>query len=204
MVEITRTVEAESGLRRTEIHIPGRPGRRALLTIEMQGSDTSSIVVEAPERPYSSSPSKTYPIRVALIRILAPTAVYVNDFLGNAVGQVIQSMLTAIFILLGAFVWGFGIMAVIFSIWRCVGGPSFEAVLERTQARLDRLSRNESLQYLRIDVLQVTLDRVCRNERFRSVVDICRHGWHPEKQAAGAAEVDADVEKEAAPKAETG
>jgi hypothetical protein len=202
LVDITWTVEGdgEDLLRRMEVQVAGHPGRRALLTLEMQGSDTSSITVEAPERPYSFSPSKTYPIRVALIQVIAPTAVFVNDLLGNFVGQVIESVVTTIFVLFVIAVYVFFALAVMLSLWRCVRGPSFEVVVERTQARLNKLRENERLRGLRIEALQERLERVCQNERFKRAVDICRNGWHPEREMAGAAEVEIDVEKDASPK----
>lgn len=202
LVDITWTVEedGEDFLRRMEVRVAGRPGRRALLTLEMQGSDTSSIVVEAPERPYSFSPSETYPVRVALIHVIAPTAVFVNGLLGGFVGQAIESVVTTIFVLFVIAVYGFFALAIMFSIGRCVGGPSFEVVVERTQARLDNLRENERLRGLRIEALQERLERLCQNERFKRAVEICRNGWHPEREMARAAEVEIDVEKEASPK----
>jgi len=202
LVDIIWTVKGngEDPLRRMEVQVAGHPSRRVLLTLEMQGSDTSSIVVGSPGRPYSFSPSKTYPIRVALIHVIAPTAVFVNDLLGNFVGQVIESVVTAIFVLFVIAVYGFFALAIVFSLWRCVGGPSFEVVVERTQARLAKLRENERLRGLRIEALQEGLERLCQNERFKKAVDICRNGWHPEREMARAAEVEIDVEKEASPK----
>ena len=197
-VDITWSIE-EGDLRRMEVQIAGRPNSRPLLTLEMHGFDASSVVVEAPERPYSFSPSKTYPLRVVIIRVIAPTSVFLYKLLGNAVGQAIQSIVTGFFVLFVVMVYAFLGLAIIFSIWGCMGGPSFEVVVERTQARLERLRQNERLQVLRIEALQERLDRLCQNKRFQAAVEICRNGWHPERQARSD-EVEADVEKEASPK----
>ncbi|KAE9372817.1 hypothetical protein N431DRAFT_505124 [Stipitochalara longipes BDJ] len=199
-VGITWSVEGEGDLRRMEVQVAGRPNSRQLLTLEMHGFDASSIVVEAPERPYSFSPSKTYPFRVAIIRVIAPTSVFLYNLLGNAVGQAIQSIISTLFVLFIIAVYVFIVLAIIFSIWSCVGGPSFEVVVERTQARLERLCQNERLRILRIAALQDGLEHLCQNERFQSAVEICRNGWHPERQASRSDEVEVDVEKEMSPK----
>jgi hypothetical protein len=206
LIDISWIVEGEGEglLRRMEVQIAGHPGRRALFAIEMQGFDASNIVVETPESPYSFSPSKTYPVRVALIHIIAPTAVFVNDLLGNFFGQLIESLVTVIFVLFVTMVYGFLASAIVFSIWRCVGGPSFEVVVERANARLDSLRENERLQCLGIDSFQQGLKNLCRNERFQRAVGICRNGWHPERDARRAAEVEIDVEKEASSMEELG
>lgn len=47
-------------------------GDHALLSLKMWGNDTSTIRASVPIRPHSSSPSYTYPIRIAIIRALAP------------------------------------------------------------------------------------------------------------------------------------
>ncbi|PMD32405.1 hypothetical protein L207DRAFT_440479 [Hyaloscypha variabilis F] len=199
-MDITWSVEAEGELRRMEVQIAGRLNSRPLLTLEMQGFDAETIVVEVPERPYSFSPSKTYPVRLAIIRVIAPTSVFLYKLLGNAVGQAIQSIISALFVLFVITVHGFLITAIVLSIWRCVGGPSFEVVVERVQARLERLSQNERLRVLRIAALQDRLDRLCQNERFQAAVEVCRNGWHPERQVGRPDDAEVDVEKEASPK----
>ena len=198
-MDITWSTEAEGDLRRMEVQVAGRPNSRPLLTLEIHGFDASSVAVEAPERPYSFSPSKTYPIRAAIIRLIAPTSVFLYNVLGNAVGQAIESIITSLFVLFVIAVNLFLALAIVFSIWGCVGGPSFEVVVERTQARLERLQQNERLQFLRIEALQENLERLCHNARLQAAVEICRNGWHPERQARSD-EVEADVEKEACAK----
>jgi hypothetical protein len=123
--------------------------------------------------------------------------VFVNGLLGGFVGQAIESVVTTIFVLFVIAVYGFFALAIVFSLWRCVGGPSFEVVVERTQARLAKLRENERLRGLRIEALQEGLERLCQNGRFKRAVDICMNGWHPEREMARAAEVEIDVEKEA-------
>jgi hypothetical protein len=195
-VDVTWTMEGTDSWRRMAVQVAGYPHRRPLLTLEMQGSDVSSMVLETPERPYSFSPSRTYPARVALIHVLAPTAVFVNNLLGNFVGQMIESVVTTLFVLFAVLVYSFAAMAIIFSVSRCIGGPSLEVTIERTQARLDRMRQHERLQFLRIHALQERLDRICDNQRFKFFVEICRNGWHPERDAAKQAEGEIDVENQ--------
>jgi hypothetical protein len=184
-----------NGLHKMEIHA-AHPRNGLLLTIEIRGPDPSAISVSTPEFPFSSSPSITYPVRVAIIHIIAPTAVFVNDLLGNAFGAIIESMVTAIFIVLVVVLYGFLILAVVFSLWRCFKGPSYEDTVTGIQGRLEKLSQNERLRYLKIDALREKLELLFQDERFKVAVDICRNGWHPERDRAMAAEKEeADMEK---------
>ena len=59
-----------------------------VLSLEIRGQDISTITARAPPRPDSSSPSRTDPARVAIITIIAPTAVFVNDVLSVPVSAV--------------------------------------------------------------------------------------------------------------------
>lgn len=167
-----------------------------LLAVQIQGKDRSTITVTVPETPLSSSPSKTYLIRLAIIHVIAPTVVFVNGLLGNAFGSIIEATITALFVVFVVFVYGFMALAVVFSLWRCFGGPSFEDTVDEMQGRLERLSQNERLRFLKIDALRENLDLLCRNERFKAAINICRNGWHPERDRARAAEEEeADTEK---------
>lgn len=167
-----------------------------LLTVEILGEDRSTITITVPVMPLSSSPSSTYPIRVAIISIIAPTAVFVNDLLGNAFGGMIESMIDALAVVFAIVLYVFMALAVVFSIWRVLRGPSFEETVERMQARLETLSQNERLRLLRLDALRDNLELLYQNERFKAAVNICRNGWHPERDQARAAEEEAaDTEK---------
>ena len=181
-------------IRRLEIHPAAKPWDDPLLSIEIVGANPGTIVVDVLKAPLSSSPSLTYPIRVAIIHVIAPTAVFVNDLLGNTVGVVIEYVLTTLELIILFGLYPFLVLAVVFSFWRCLKGPSFEDTVERIQGRLERLSENERLRVLRIHVLGEKLGAICQNGRFMAVVDICRNGWHPERDRAVAAEV-ADVER---------
>ena len=186
------------GLRRLEIHSAGQPAwDDPLLSIEIQNSDPSTMAVSVPEMPLSSSPSSTYPLRVALIHVIAPTAVLVNDLIGNAIGVFMESMLNAILFGFAFFCYAFMIFAVVFSLWRCFRGPSFEDTVGRLQSRLERLSQNERLRELKIEVLRENLEFLVQNERFMAFVNVCRNGWHPERDRAIAAEENAaaDIER---------
>lgn len=184
------------GLIKLEVHIAAHPWDDPLLTVEVRGKDTSTITVAVPERPLSSSPSMTYPIRVAIIHVIAPTAVIVNELLGNVLGAVIELVATALYIMLLLFMYGFMALAVVFSLWRCFRGPSFEDTVEGLQGRLGRLSQNERLRFLKIDALRENLDLLYQNKKFKAVINICRNGWHPERDRERVAEEEeADIEK---------
>jgi hypothetical protein len=207
LVDVTWTMKEEgkdegNNVQRMEVRLAGSSHRMPLLTLEMQGSDASSIIVEAPGQPLSSSPSMTYPIRVAIIHVIAPTAVFVNDHLDSFVAQVFQSLLTSLFVLFLIAAYGFLALAFACSCWSCMGGAPFEVVVERTQARLERLHQNERLRFLPIEALQERLDRLCHNERLKSMIAVCRDGWRPERETLRRAELEVDVKKVASPKDE--
>jgi hypothetical protein len=166
-----------------------------LLSIRVRGNDTSSFEVTTPARPLSSSPSRTYPIRIAIIHIIAPIAVFVNDYLGDAIGFLFSTIFTAVEVLFIVLVYVFIILAIVVSIYRCVGGPSLEATVQRVHEHLETLKENERLRFLHIEAIQEGLDRLYHNERIRVVVDVCRNGWHPEREREREAQQEeADIE----------
>lgn len=71
---IQRPAAQEAGMVHQFDIFLNKPGHDndALLSLKMVGNDTSSIKVSVPLQPHSSSPSYTYPIRVRIIRVLAP------------------------------------------------------------------------------------------------------------------------------------
>ncbi|KAG0649764.1 hypothetical protein D0Z07_3880 [Hyphodiscus hymeniophilus] len=184
-----------TGIRRLEIHTAAQPWDDPLLAVEIWRGVPSTIKATVPEMPLSSSPTSTYPLRVAIIHVIAPTAIFVNYVLGTALGGVVESVVTALFVVFIAGFYGIIALAVIFSFWRCLRGPSFEDTVERIQNRLETLGHNERLQLLKTDVLRENLEALCRNERFMTVVNVCRNGWHPERDRAIAAEEAADIER---------
>jgi hypothetical protein len=166
-----------------------------LLSIRVRGNDTSSFEVTVPARPLSSSPSRTYPIRIAIIHIIGPIAVFVNDYLGDAIGFLFSTIFTAVEVLFIVLVYVFIILAIVVSIYRCVGGPSLEATVQRVHEHLETLKQNERLRFLHIEAIQEGLDRLHHNERIRVVVDVCRNGWHPEREREREAhQEEADIE----------
>jgi hypothetical protein len=167
-----------------------------LLSIRMRGNDTSSFEVTVPARPLSSSPSWTYPIRVAIIHIIAPIAIFVNDYLGDAIGFLISTTFTAVEVLFIVLVYVFVILTIVVSIYRCVGGPSLEDNVQRVHDCLEALKQNERLRLLQIETVQESLDRLYHNKRIQVVIGICRNGWHPERDRERAAqEEEADIER---------
>jgi hypothetical protein len=166
-----------------------------LLSIEIDGADASTLVVNAPEMPISSSPSSTYPLRVAIIQVIAPIAVFMNDFIGNALGVIIKSLVAALYFGLIILLCGFTALTVVSSLWRCFRGPSFVDTAGRVQGGLERLKSNERLRTMKIDGLCEKMESLCRNERFITFIKICENGWHPERNEAEVSEEQTDVEK---------
>jgi hypothetical protein len=185
------------GLRRLEIHSAAQPWDDPLLSIEIQNWDPSIMAASVPEMPLSSSPSSTYPLRVAIVHLIAPTAVFVNDLIGNAIGVFMESVFTAVYFGFPFFCSVFTVFGVIFSLWRCFRGPSFEDTVGRIQDRLERLSQNERLRDLKIEIVRENLELLVQSERFMAFVNVCRNGWHPERDRAMAAEENAaaDIER---------
>jgi hypothetical protein len=164
----------DTGTYNLNLQIQDRPGE-FLLSIQMRGNDSSTLSATVPTRLHSSSPSMTYPIRVALILIIAPVAIFVNEAAGvffDAFGGI-----------LGVALYGFLILAVIISFWRCVGGPSLEDTVERVQDRLESWKENEMLRLLPLNSFQDRLDKMYQNERMKSFIYLCKNGWHPERDA---------------------
>jgi hypothetical protein len=188
--------EVTDGQRAMDIRIPTRR-HQPLLRVEMQGDDMSTISVIAPVKPLSSSPSKTYPIRVAIIYVIAPTAIFVNDLLGNVVGAAVSASVDFFLLVFVIVLYGFLGVAVIISLMRALGrGPSLEGTYERMQGGLQKLVENERMGFLHIHILQEKMDWMYHTGAFKRTVDICRNGWHPEREAAERAETEAsDIEK---------
>ncbi|RDL36835.1 uncharacterized protein BP5553_06187 [Venustampulla echinocandica] len=186
--------EGEDGsLRRMELRVPRMP--EPLLSFKIQGNDRGTITAITPAKPASSSPSMTYPIRVAIINAIAPTAVFVNDVFGSAIGMASKSVFNALAVIFIVGMYGFMLLAIVFSLWRCLGGPSFETTVGRMQDRLERHNENERYRVLRIHVITGWLDWLNHSERVQMALDICRHGWHPERERARRADEETDVER---------
>jgi hypothetical protein len=166
-----------------------------LLSIRMRGNDTSSFEVTVPARPLSSSPSQTYPIRIAIIHIIAPIAVFVNDYLDDAIGFLFSTIFTAVEVLFILLVYVFVILAILVSIYRCVGGPSLEDTVQRAHDGLEALKQNERLRFLHIETVQEGLDRLYHNKRVQVVIGVCRNGWHPERDRQRVVQEEADIER---------
>jgi hypothetical protein len=158
----------------------------SILAIEVNGNGTS-ITASVPQSPLSASPSWTYPLRVGIIHVVAPTTILLIG-------------LASLFSALGlVFLWvwcGFVIMALVVSFWRLLGGPSIEDCIQTVQDRLERWNQDERLRVLRLGAVQEGVDRVYHNERVKTVIRVCRHGWHPEREGERErATEEADIEK---------
>lgn len=84
-----------------DISLNGRGhGDDALLSLKMWGNDTSTIRASVPLQPNSSSPSYTYPVRVAVILVLAPFSLLFADVVesfGGLFNTLVSWIFTAIF-----------------------------------------------------------------------------------------------------------
>jgi len=166
-------------------------GSEPLLSIQMMSSD-STIIATVPARPDTSSPSLTYPIRIVLIHIVAPIAVLV----AGVVWIFLEVFGSALGVLFVVGIYGFVILAIIISLWRCLRGPTLEVTFERVQAQLEEWKENERLRFLPLNAIQDRLEQGYHNEMVKSFLYICANGWHPEREAARIAEEeDTDVEK---------
>jgi hypothetical protein len=151
-----------------------------LLSISVDLSDLSTLTASVPEIPKSSSPSYTYPIRLACILVVANIAIFVNEHLESAIGYVGNALL--LMVIIGGSV--FLAVVLIVLVWRGVGGPSLADMVQGTQDRLDRLKEKEWLRFLHggIESVQIGLDRWYTNVYTARVIDACANGWHPEKE----------------------
>ena len=111
-------------------------------------------------------------------------------------GQVIESVATTLLVLTAVFAYVFATMAIFFSVWGCVGYTLLKLPLKGLRLAWYRLRQHERLQFLRIQALQERLGRICDNQKFKSFLEICRNGWHPERDAARQVEREIDVENQ--------
>lgn len=174
-----------------------------LLSIQVQQKGTIAELVEAvvPDIPISSSPTVTYPFRVAIVCLLTRptlTIVVIMDFLW----EVREKLGSAYSIPANLFLTIAGLC----SLLRCLNGPSFELVMENAQDRLERYKRryegNRSplSMYAAIGQLQKLIEAIAQSHAVMWMVGICREGWHPERdreRAEASKRRDDDIEKAA-------
>lgn len=166
--------EEDSSLERLELWPANDPVRfngRPLLLVEKESNDSSKITATVPARPDSSSPSLTYPLRIAIIYVLAPTSIYINDLFGDSLAFIFRTTFFMLFCLL--VIAGYVLLAimVIFSLRFCrerwILGNS-----ERIIDRLQRVSEN-SERLLRIATTQRRRNQRQNNER---ISERAKHG----------------------------
>lgn len=158
--------EGSKRLRRLQVGIEG--WWSPLITLDF-GNDGEDVVVTVPGEGRSFAPSRTYPLRVAVIRVLAPSAMFLNGIFGpfaRAIGSGVGVVVAVI-------VYGFLIGAVVVSLWRVLGGRSVSGMMKRWKGdeRVRRLRLQEGVEWVEGD------------RRFRAFVRICREGWHPERES---------------------
>lgn len=136
---------------------------KPLLVIQKELKDTSKISAIAPARPDSSSPSLTYPLRIAIIYILAPSAIFVNDLFGDGLAFIFKSITMGLFYVL--VIVGYVLLAsvVIIALRFCLGRQS----LGNGEGILDRLQRvrENSERLLRIATTRRRPNQRQSNER---------------------------------------
>ncbi|CZR68968.1 uncharacterized protein PAC_18869 [Phialocephala subalpina] len=162
-------------------------GREPLVSIDTSmvrhGKEGATVdVVSASLGEESDSPTWTYPLRVAIILVLAPTSIFVNDWFGPILSAGYSALGTALIIAIGVLIYGFIILAIVVSFWKCFRGPSLETMVGRVQGRLDMWRESGRFSWARIDIIQDGLDRIHEEARVQAVLRVCREGWHPERE----------------------
>jgi len=168
-------------------------GQETVLEIRIQPNNPVTISAAVPKRPDSSSPSRTYPIRVLVICVLAPTSVFFNDYFTGFFSTIIFSVLFAFTILIYPLV----AVACVVSLWRCMGGVSLEALIGRTRLYLENLDRYETLLAPLMAALTKMQAALTNEGWVQWAFEICKDGWHPERTRARRMEAEIDIEKEA-------
>lgn len=164
-------VQEDGGLQRLELWsavrrvLYGEP----LLVIEKEPNSTSNITALAPARPHSSSPSLTYPLRIAIIYVLAPTAIFINDLFGDGLASIFKTTLFMLFCLF--VVLGYVFLAIVVTIVLrfCLGIRSL-GIGEGIQNRLQSVNQN-SERLLRISTTPRWLNRQQNNKRISETVN---------------------------------
>jgi hypothetical protein len=148
---IIRSTDVEHGISTLDVQITDRTGD-PLLSIQIPSNHTSSITASVPETPHSTSPSATYPLRVVIIHILAPTTLLVVGIC-ELISITLKNLFKVAF-------YGFFIFGVVVAFWKCFGGPAVETTVGRMQERLERWKEIERLRFLPLDAVQRRLDRL--------------------------------------------
>jgi hypothetical protein len=155
---------------RVELWSTVRGGRfqQPLLTIDKESDSASSITAMAPT-PRSSSPSLTYPLRVAIIYVLAPTAVFINDLFGDRLASIFKAtlfMVFCLFVMLGCVL---SAIVVIIVLRFCLGRRSV-GIGKGIQNRLQRVDQNGE-RLLRIVNIRRWPNQRQTNERISETVN---------------------------------
>jgi hypothetical protein len=163
--------QEESGLQRLELWSAVRRVQfgEPLLAIEKEPNNTSNITALAPAKPRSSSPSLTYPLRIAIIYVLAPTAIFINNLFGDGLASVFKTTLVLLFYLLVMLGWLLLAIVVTIFLRLCLGRRSL-GISERIQNRLQRVNQN-SERLLQITTIQRWSDQRRNDERISGTVN---------------------------------
>ena len=65
---------------------------KSLLAIQTDGDRAATLAAVIPPPPHSVSPSVTYPIRAEIIKVLAPSIIFINDMFGDRLLALLQSI----------------------------------------------------------------------------------------------------------------
>lgn len=164
-----------------EVH-DRKPNAYPLLSIQVKLNGENAEIIKAifPTVPTSSSPTVTYPVRVAIACILTRPTLTILAIL-NFLWKVREKLGSAYSIPANSFL----ILAGFCSFLRCTSGPSFEVAMENIQEKLEiskrRYEGNRSLvsMYTLIEHVQKVVEAVSQSEGVMWMVGICRVGWHP-------------------------
>lgn len=163
--------EEDGGLERLELWSTVSRLRfdEPLLVIQKEPNDTSKISAIAPAKPDSSSPSLTYPLRIAIIYVLAPLSIFINDLFGDSIAFIFRSTMIVLFHVFVIVEYVLLASVVIIALWLCLG----RRTLGNGERILDRLQRvsEYSERLLRIATTRRRSDQRQNNGRMSERVN---------------------------------
>lgn len=118
-----------------------RHGDDALLSLKMWKNDTSSIRASVPLQPHSSSPSYTYPIRVAIIQALAPFSLLIVGVF-DSLGEIFSGLAIWLF---AAICFGLAVSAVA-AAWMYFSGKRPHELVDVVVDELQKLRDSEMMR----------------------------------------------------------
>jgi hypothetical protein len=137
---IQRSV-GEAGERKFDVLL-NEDGGDALLSLKIWGNDTSRITASVPLPPHSSSPSYTYPIRTAIIQVLAPFSLLIAAVF-ESLSAILGGLLTWIF---AAICFGLVVSAVVAGVGVYCLGKRPDELVGMVRDELQKLRDSETMK----------------------------------------------------------